>query len=108
MNIEGMSRDEPVFAEGSPRDSRRRARGIDMGDEYLRRSIFAYVDRNPLIVVFHFTDRGRLPKLSDKELREIRAKFLDVLKEYPDVTFYGTWVDDNGMGICCNNLNVKM
>ncbi len=23
-----------------------------------------------------------------------------MLKDYPDVTFYGTWVDENGMGIC--------
>jgi len=47
MNIEEMSRDEPVFAEGSPRGSRRRARGINMGDECLRRSMKAYVERNP-------------------------------------------------------------
>jgi len=33
MNIEEMSLDEPVFAEGSPYDSRRRARGTNMGDE---------------------------------------------------------------------------
>jgi len=47
MNIEEMSRYEPVFAEGSPRGSRRRARGINMGDECLRRSMKAYVERNP-------------------------------------------------------------
>jgi hypothetical protein len=52
------------------------------------------------IIVFHFTEKGRLPKLSKEELNEIRKKFLDVLKEYPDVTFHGTYVDKNGMGIC--------
>lgn len=54
----------------------------------------------PLIIVFHFTDKGRLPKLSEKELAEIRKKFLDVLKNYPKVTFYGTWVNGEGRGIC--------
>jgi len=54
----------------------------------------------PLIIVFHFTEKGKLPKLSEKELRDIRAKFLEVLKDYPEVTFYGTWVNEEGMGIC--------
>ena len=54
----------------------------------------------PLVVVFHFTEKGKLPKLSDEELKSVRAKFLEVLKEYPDVTFYGTWVNEEGMGIC--------
>ena len=54
----------------------------------------------PLVVVFHFTEKGKLPKLSSEELKSIRAKFLEVLKEYPEVTFYGTWVNEEGMGIC--------
>ncbi len=54
----------------------------------------------PLMVVFHFTEKGKLPKLSSEELKNVRAKFLEVLKEYPDVTFYGTWVNEEGMGIC--------
>lgn len=54
----------------------------------------------PLVVVFHFTEKGKLPKLSGEELKSIRAKFLEVLKEYPEVTFYGTWVNEEGMGIC--------
>jgi len=54
----------------------------------------------PLIIVFHFTEKGRLPKLSKEQLAEIRKKFLEVLKDYPDVTFYGTWVNEEGMGIC--------
>ena len=52
------------------------------------------------VLVFHFTEEGRLPKLSDEERREIINRFYEVLKEYPDVRFNGTYVDENGMGIC--------
>ena len=52
------------------------------------------------IIVFHFTEQGKLPKLSREELIGIRNKFLDVLKDYPDVHFNGTYIDENGMGIC--------
>jgi len=54
----------------------------------------------PLVVVFHFTEKGRLPKLSEEERKEIREKFLEALKGYPNVTFYGTWVDEMGRGVC--------
>ncbi len=50
--------------------------------------------------MFHFTEKGRLPILSKEEYAEIRKRFPEVLKDYPDVTFYGTWVDEKGMGIC--------
>jgi len=52
------------------------------------------------IIVFHYTEAGRLPKLSREELIDIRNKFLDVLKDYPDVHFNGTFINENGMGIC--------
>jgi len=52
------------------------------------------------IIVFHFTEEGRLPKLSQKELDDIMKGFYEVLKEYPGVKFNGTYVDENGMGIC--------
>jgi hypothetical protein len=52
------------------------------------------------VIVFHFTEKGRLPKLSREELISIRNKFLEVLKDYPDVHFNGTYVDENGMGFC--------
>jgi len=52
------------------------------------------------VLVFHFTEEGRLPKLSDEERKEIMNRFYEVLKEYPDVRFNGTYVDENGMGIC--------
>jgi hypothetical protein len=52
------------------------------------------------VLVFHFTEEGRLPRLSEGELRDIRRKFLEVLKDYPDVTFHGTYVNEEGVGIC--------
>ncbi|NQE45177.1 hypothetical protein C5S31_04030 [ANME-1 cluster archaeon GoMg2] len=52
------------------------------------------------VVVFHYTKEGRLPKLNKKELEDIMNQFYDVLKDYPEVKFNGTYVDENGMGIC--------
>jgi hypothetical protein len=54
----------------------------------------------PKVIVFHYTEEGRLPKLSQKELEDIMKGFYDVLKDYPDVKYNGTYVDENGMGIC--------
>lgn len=51
------------------------------------------------VIVFHFTEAGRLPKLSEEELKGVRRKFDEVLKDYPGVSF-STYVDKNGMGIC--------
>lgn len=52
------------------------------------------------VFVFHYTEAGILPKLSEKELRDIMKGFYEVLKGYLDVKFNGTYVDENGMGIC--------
>lgn len=52
------------------------------------------------VFVFHYTEAGILPKLSEKELRDIMKGFYEVLKGYPDVKFNGTYVDESGMGIC--------
>ena len=52
------------------------------------------------VLIFHYTEEGRLPKLSKKELEDIMAQLYEVLKDYPDVKFNGTYVDENGMGIC--------
>ncbi len=51
------------------------------------------------IIVFHFTETGRLPKLSEEELKDIRKKFDEALKDYSGVNF-SAYVDENGMGIC--------
>ena len=52
------------------------------------------------ILVFHYTDGGKLPKLNEYELNELKEKFHEELKNYPDVKFNGTFVDDEGRGIC--------
>ncbi|MGP3702951.1 MAG: nickel-binding protein [Candidatus Bathyarchaeota archaeon] len=52
------------------------------------------------VLVFHYTEKGRLPKLGKKELNDVLKKLYDVLKDYPDVRFNGTYVDEKGMGIC--------
>jgi hypothetical protein len=51
------------------------------------------------VIVFHFTEQGRLPKLTEEELKNLREKFDEELKNYPGVTL-STYVDENGMGIC--------
>ena len=52
------------------------------------------------VIVFHYTDAGRLPPLSTAELTNLKTKFDSELKKHPDVTFNGTFVDDSGRGIC--------
>lgn len=52
------------------------------------------------VIVFHYTEKGRLPKLSEDELNDIMRKFYDELKNYPDVKYNGTFVDEEGIGIC--------
>ena len=52
------------------------------------------------VLLFHYTDGGRLPKLSKKELEDIMKSFYEVLKDYPGIKFNGAYVDENGMGVC--------
>jgi hypothetical protein len=52
------------------------------------------------VIVFHYTDKGRLLPLREEELNEIKKKFYDELKNYPDVWFNGAFVDEGGRGIC--------
>ena len=54
----------------------------------------------PKVLVFHYTAEGRLPKLSPEQRDEIKKKFDEVLKDYPDVKFNGAYVNEEGMGIC--------
>ena len=52
------------------------------------------------VIVFHYTEKGRLPKLTGTQLNEIMKRIYDELKNYPDVRFNGTYVDEEGRGIC--------
>lgn len=52
------------------------------------------------VLVFHFTENGRLPSLSKEDAEGITSKINEELKNYPDVKFNGTFVDENGKGIC--------
>jgi len=52
------------------------------------------------VIEFHFTEKGRLPKISPEELEGFKKKFADILKEYPDVKYNGTYTNEEGMGIC--------
>lgn len=52
------------------------------------------------VIVFHFTEPARLPRLSEEEIKDIQKKFENVLGDYPEVRFNGAFVDENGMGIC--------
>lgn len=52
------------------------------------------------VLLFHYTEEGRLPKLSKKELEDIMKQFYEVLKDYPEAKFNGAYVDENGIGIC--------
>ena len=52
------------------------------------------------VLVFHYTARGKLPKLNPNEIEDVKKKIEEVLKDYPDVKFNGTYVDEEGMGIC--------
>lgn len=51
------------------------------------------------ILVFHYTEGGRVPKLSEQEFKDLRGKFDEELKNYPGVNF-STWINDEGMGVC--------
>ena len=52
------------------------------------------------IIVFHFTEKGRLPKLTPEQGQSIKANLEKALKENPTVKFNGTWIDAEGVGIC--------
>lgn len=51
------------------------------------------------ILVFHYTEKGKVPKLSEEEFSALRRKFDETLKNYPGVNFE-TWINENGVGVC--------
>lgn len=52
------------------------------------------------ILVLHFTEENRLPSLNEKEREDIKLGIDKIAKDYPDVEFKGTYVDENGIGVC--------
>lgn len=52
------------------------------------------------IIVYHYSEKARVPALSPQQAKEIRAKFDEVLKDFPGVIFHGVFVNENGQGIC--------
>jgi len=56
------------------------------------------VDRMARVLVFHY--KNRLPKLSPEQIKAVQESFGKVLKDYPDVKYNGTWVTEDGLGIC--------
>ena len=60
----------------------------------------AEVKQMAKVLVFHYTDKGRLPKLSPEEIEGIKKKLGAEVEKHPDVKFNGTFVDEEGSGIC--------
>lgn len=54
----------------------------------------------PKIVVFHYTESARVPRLDAAACKAIREKFDAVIRDYPGVRFEGVYVGDDGRGIC--------
>lgn len=52
------------------------------------------------VIVFHYADEGRFPPLNSAELTDLKEKMDSELKNRPDLTFNGTFVDDSGRGFC--------
>jgi len=50
------------------------------------------------VLVIHLNNR--MPKLDEKAKRELLKKAQELLFKYPGVKFNGTFVDDDGVGIC--------
>jgi len=49
------------------------------------------------IVVFHFTDQARMPKMSPEKFGDVVEKFSSTV---PDVRLKRVYVDEDGMGFC--------
>ena len=52
------------------------------------------------VIVFHYTDAGKLPPLSSEELTDLTKKLDSKLKNHPDLTFNGALIGDSGRGFC--------
>jgi hypothetical protein len=52
------------------------------------------------VIAIHYTQKGRFPKLTAAQLKELVSKVGKELKKRPEIQFKGTYVDDEGRGIC--------
>ena len=50
------------------------------------------------VLVIHLNKR--VPKLDERAKGELLKRAQEVLKKYPGVQFKGTFVDENGVGVC--------
>ena len=52
------------------------------------------------IIRFHYNEPSPLGKVSRKDREDMLKRLRDILKDYPNVKFKGTYLDDNGIGTC--------
>ena len=52
------------------------------------------------ILVIHYTEKGRLPKLTPEQQEEINERLAKALEENPEVKCKGVYVDAEGIGVC--------
>ncbi|PCN50783.1 hypothetical protein B6U99_02740 [Candidatus Geothermarchaeota archaeon ex4572_27] len=50
------------------------------------------------VLVIHLNNK--VPRLDEKAKQELLKKAQEVLSKYPGVKFNGTFVDDEGVGVC--------
>ena len=53
-----------------------------------------------MVRVFVIHLNNKVPKLDQKTKSELLKRAQEVLKKYPGVQYKGTFVDENGVGIC--------
>jgi hypothetical protein len=53
-----------------------------------------------VVRVFVIHLNNKVPKLDQKTKSELLKRAQEVLKKYPGVQYKGTFVDENGVGIC--------
>jgi len=51
--------------------------------------------------VIHYTEQGRLPKLTPEQVPAMKQAMQDTLSKHPELTYNGTMFDPNtGIGVC--------
>ena len=52
------------------------------------------------VLVIHCTEKGKLPKMTPEQGEELKKTVGKFLEENPDVTYNGSFLDPDGVGIC--------